>query len=1679
MLQLEFPIGAWASADSPVCIQCGMYEQSPPGDAFLGAFLDQRELGDDVPSILVVFPGFAGDFIGTAGGDQILSILDCLEGVRWAVTGTYRCGRAKGVRAKVNLELQRECTVNWLGLDMKSVNPKAIVLLGLDSAKVVMASAAPRSISRSTQSIFHLDGLGDTTPPILIGQSPWAHRPHEGADLMDEWCELFNRACRIALQVEASLKFDYQEISDFTQAMEVAEQVSQHFTFDVEVDHHVLDANRRTYWHDGSELLCVSASWVEPGGKRGAVTFLPPACRRQELWHKLMQGSSPEGHFVKYDFQTAWARTRYEIFKWIKRLPTGEADVHDTAAKINLGNQAIPGLGLLPLAVKHFGVPNWKDETKVDIATVNQDLMTAWDEHTNALAHNQKRARYMHLAHTEEGEKRSKAIKWLKTKNNGQRHVPMPPDQPPGSAGFSASIPRLYLRCARDTWLTARLGDEIVPKVIEENGGAPGDIAYRWFCRIFELTCKVERAGILVDPKRLEAATRVFNHHTIEGKKTLLAYPEVLRAVVASEDFQKDVLKRNKDPFTSALEHLNPQSPQFRLRLAVEMGINLDDLPRTKGSAGKPGGPSTDKYVVAALSGEGAPWDTLDYSEKVWRQFAKTKSINDLEAKLNTFRWLDSRNRIHTDYKIIKSAGGTERSEEAGGSTRGTACVAEGTFIECPRDLVKHPHGIPIEDIKVGDMVYSYDDKGEFSLRKVLWAGQTGVKATVRVCWKGDSTSKNTGDLYLTPEHRVRRIDGTWCQAKDLRSGDRVMSVTRHLSNNYPYIGIKGGLKVREHVFVLQQLGYDTQGKHVHHKHGTLDNRICALEVLTPQEHKDRHPLTEEQKIRQGLFLNTLETRKKQLASIKHGKEHARYLNIDRFTLLRRLALCQGGPKKVAIRYNLDYTTVIRQCKDLSVDYKAISSRYGGDGKFLSRGRVKEALSKDYRSRNDIQKVLRLGYYPVRKLANYYGLNGFNHTIVSVSSGPVLPVYNLTVEGTHSFIGNQVSLRNSSNPNMQNIKKDPAFRALFVAAPGKCFIEADYAQGEPRVLAFVANCPGWKEIYQRDLDIYRVMANAVYQLGVSMSLPDDKLRAELEKHVPKDMRNGMKTRLLAVMYQESIRSFAKKSGLPEAEVEDFFKKLFGAYPEIKRYQNMQYETMMQGLPVVNLFGRQELHAMPDPREKDYHAKVAKIHRSRGNFPIQCLPEGTMVLTRSGYRPIELCNNLQVWDGSDWSLALLHGGVEKPEWLLSTSEGDIHASKDHHFETTRGWLPLEDLQITDCILRKDHYSPDGDVWGDPDFAEFIGLMLGNGSCQKKGGRYTSGGSLVVGYKEADLLTWLLPRLETWAGSVRSCPSGQTVHTTLMHYRDRPSYYRVGVKVSVLRILEDFGYVVGATASNKSIPEKLFTALPTVRRSLLRGLFTSDGGITGDASNGFCVCYTSVSRELAYGVLQLLSSLGIAASVKALKVSKGGNFAPYRVSIRTYSLNDFHQLVGFRSEVKQKLLDVIIAYNACISVQGGKSRPEAKVLGVQATGRSVKMWDLEVQSPRHAFVVNGLSVHNSGLNDIVTWLGWVVQRHIETLGWHDTEKPMDSDVALVALIHDAIYGEVRLDLASQYASLVDQTLSNIKLLPFAYDVPMSVSFKVGADLSKLVECHLVNGKITPDKEDERKYLPPGLV
>lgn len=116
-----------------------------------------------------------------------------------------------------------------------------------------------------------------------------------------------------------------------------------------------------------------------------------------------------------------------------------------------------------------------------------------------------------------------------------------------------------------------------------------------------------------------------------------------------------------------------------------------------------------------------------------------------------------------------------------------TSCVAQGSLVETVRDVSRAPKGTPIEDVRTGDLVYAYDADKKLVIRRVTWAGQTGVRKVKRLHWRGGRGGGGTrGHVDLTADHMVRLNSGEYKAAGELQPGDRVMAlVAKELGTDY------------------------------------------------------------------------------------------------------------------------------------------------------------------------------------------------------------------------------------------------------------------------------------------------------------------------------------------------------------------------------------------------------------------------------------------------------------------------------------------------------------------------------------------------------------------------------------------------------------------------------------------------------------------------------------------------------------------------------------------------------------------------------------------------------------------------------------------------------------------------------------------------------------------------------
>jgi DNA polymerase-1 len=132
----------------------------------------------------------------------------------------------------------------------------------------------------------------------------------------------------------------------------------------------------------------------------------------------------------------------------------------------------------------------------------------------------------------------------------------------------------------------------------------------------------------------------------------------------------------------------------------------------------------------------------------------------------------------------------------------------------------------------------------------------------------------------------------------------------------------------------------------------------------------------------------------------------------------------------------------------------------------------------------------------------------------------------------------------SEGPNLQNIPRDPIFRSLFIAGPGRKMIPADYSQIEARLIAWLANEVKYIEKFaDPKFDPHYFNSSIV--------------RKKPMEDVTKEERSYDKAVTFGLNYGRSNRSIAETYDLPQEFVDNFVREYFKGLPRIKRWRDKQ------------------------------------------------------------------------------------------------------------------------------------------------------------------------------------------------------------------------------------------------------------------------------------------------------------------------------------------------------------------------------------------------------------------------------------------------------------------------------------------------------------------------------------------
>ena len=145
--------------------------------------------------------------------------------------------------------------------------------------------------------------------------------------------------------------------------------------------------------------------------------------------------------------------------------------------------------------------------------------------------------------------------------------------------------------------------------------------------------------------------------------------------------------------------------------------------------------------------------------------------------------------------------------------------------------------------------------------------------------------------------------------------------------------------------------------------------------------------------------------------------------------------------------------------------------------------------------------------------------------------------------------------------NLQNIPTGE-LRRLFLADPGKVFINADLSQAEARVVAYLAAEERLIAAFNNGGDIHKKNAANIFKVK--------------EKEVTDDQRQLAKKVVHASNYGMGPRTFSKQAGISEKDATRLLNQYFSTYPRIKFWHTQVQDTLQRTREVSTPTGRRRI-----------------------------------------------------------------------------------------------------------------------------------------------------------------------------------------------------------------------------------------------------------------------------------------------------------------------------------------------------------------------------------------------------------------------------------------------------------------------------------------------------------------------
>lgn len=395
---------------------------------------------------------------------------------------------------------------------------------------------------------------------------------------------------------------------------------------------------------------------------------------------------------------------------------------------------------------------------------------------------------------------------------------------------------------------------------------------------------------------------------------------------------------------------------------------------------------------------------------------------------------------------------------------------------------------------------------------------------------------------------------------------------------------------------------------------------------------------------------------------------------------------------------------------------------------------------------------------------------------------------------------------------------------------------------------------------------------------------------------------------------------------------------------VTRYKG---QITVNGNTAIKLFGEENYSKEARKKAKCLSGETL-VQTSYGVLTLRSLYDGW----KSGTYREDL--KIATPSGMHHVLDVMNNGT-KDVLCLNMSNGDtLEATPDHLVRSGNKWVPVSSLNEGDCIdadiclseVKVYPQIPLSFVSGcfiplNKDLAYLFGAVLGDGTIQQKNVYYFS--------EDEELLS----EIERIVKGLGFEPR-RNLHRI---GKNGKPFFRISCGASRCREIFVGAGLVGDTGHKLlRVPDVIFKSPSECRFSFLQGIFDTDGTVSklGNASScGLCFCTSS--QVFAQQCAMLCRSLGMMCLVSS-DFNKTYNRTYYKVRIRASSVRQFVSLGGFKCVHKQNTLMEWLDAGLCLKTY-------KKHYCIQSISSGVReVFDVSVDSEEHAFLANGLVVHN---------------------------------------------------------------------------------------------------------------------